>query len=182
VIKSLIEQNAPVDIFGVGTSLVTGQKDAALDGIYKLSFFDNKPRLKISEELEKIILPGRKNVFRLFDEKENFYGDAIVLADEDNVDKIYHPFQTYQYTEVKNIKKEILLNKVMEGGKITAKLKQPAEVATFVNERLKKLPEEHKRFINPHVYKVGISSNLLNLRQDLINNIRKKIYGSIVDS
>ena len=50
VIKSLMEQSAPIDIFGVGTSLVTGKPDAALDGVYKLSMSSGKPRLKLSEE------------------------------------------------------------------------------------------------------------------------------------
>ena len=82
LIKSLLEQGAPVDAFGVGTKLVTGLDDAALDGVYKLAMSGSKPRLKISESPEKIILPGIKNVFRCIDDNGKFYADCIVLADE----------------------------------------------------------------------------------------------------
>ncbi|MFB9075177.1 hypothetical protein ACFFX0_29975 [Citricoccus parietis] len=64
VIKSLLEQGAAIDVFGVGTSLVTAPPDAALDGVYKLAFADGKPRIKISENLKKVSLPGKKQVFR----------------------------------------------------------------------------------------------------------------------
>src|SRR5690606_10494920 len=63
LIKSLIDQEAPIDIFGVGTSLVTGKPDAALDGVYKLSFYRDKPRIKLSETIAKITLPHRKQVY-----------------------------------------------------------------------------------------------------------------------
>jgi len=58
LVKNLLEQGAPVDAFGIGTRLVTGLDDAALDGVYKLTMFGGKPRLKIPETHEKIILPG----------------------------------------------------------------------------------------------------------------------------
>ena len=66
LIHSLLEQGAPIDAFGVGTRLVTGQPDAALDGVYKLCQIDERPCLKLSENPEKIILPGRKQVFRWY--------------------------------------------------------------------------------------------------------------------
>ena len=69
LIKSLIEQGAPIDIFGVGTNLITGQKDAALDGVYKLSTSDGKPSLKISEDIDKVTLPGLKKIYRYLEWK-----------------------------------------------------------------------------------------------------------------
>src|ERR1035437_3142104 len=91
IIKSLLEQQAPIDVFGVGTSLVTGHPDAALDGVYKLSMANGKPRIKLSENISKITLPHRKQVFRIIDSDNKFAGaDAIAMADEQNVEIMYH--------------------------------------------------------------------------------------------
>jgi nicotinate phosphoribosyltransferase len=174
VIKSLIEQGAPVDAFGVGTKLVTGQSDAALDGVYKLSMSDGKPRLKISEDPEKIILPGRKNVFRCTDESGLFRADCIALESEEDVQVIYHPHHPEKKISAGAYKQERILRKVMERGKMIMERKGPQEIAAFVKTRLRQLPDEHKRFENPHVYKVGISKKLMDLRSVLVGEIRRK--------
>ncbi len=67
VIKSLLEQGARIDVFGVGTNLVIGSPDAALDGVYKLAYSHGKPRIKISESIVKVTLPHKKQVYRLRD-------------------------------------------------------------------------------------------------------------------
>jgi nicotinate phosphoribosyltransferase len=157
VIKSLLAQGAPVDAFGVGTKLVTGQEDAALDGVYKLSMSGNKPRLKISETPEKIILPGVKNVLRCMDDNGEFCADCIVLADEAEVETMYHPHQPGKSSSVGSFRKEGLFRKVMERGRMVIDKKKAAEIAGYVRARMRQLPDEHKRFENPHIYKVGIS-------------------------
>jgi nicotinate phosphoribosyltransferase len=92
VIKSLVDQQAPIDIFGVGTSLVTGPPDAALDGVYKLAYSSGKPRIKLSENLKKITLPDRKQVYRVLHESGNFFGaDVITLENEPGPDIMFHP-------------------------------------------------------------------------------------------
>ena len=81
IIKSLLDQKAPVDSFGVGTNLVTGNPDGALDGVYKLSLSDGKPRIKLSENISKITLPHLKQVYRIINGDGQFFGaDAITLA------------------------------------------------------------------------------------------------------
>jgi len=174
VVKSLVEQKAPIDVFGVGTSLVTGQPDAALDGVYKLSFSGGKPRIKLSESLQKITLPDRKQVFRVYNGDDNFYGaDAIALRHEKDPDTMYHPFEPEKSISLKGFKKEPLLHKVMENGKMSIINIPLDEISSFRNERLSLLPEEFKRFDNPHVYKVGISTELMTLRDDLKNQYKK---------
>jgi nicotinate phosphoribosyltransferase len=82
VIKSLQEQGSPIDIYGVGTSLITGQPDAALDGVYKLCRSNGKPRIKLSESISKTTLPDRKQVYRIYGDEQTFLGaDAISLGD-----------------------------------------------------------------------------------------------------
>jgi len=174
IIKSLLEQQAPIDTFGVGTSLVTGHPDAALDGVYKLSFANGKPRIKLSENVNKTTLPYRKQVFRMFDNDGKFIGaDAITLADEKDVDIMFHPLNPLKSLSVKKYNKEPLLRKVMENGVRLSKPQSLSEIAHYSSERLKNLPGEYKRFNYPHIYKVGLSDKLKNERDWLIE-VNKK--------
>ena len=174
VIKSLLEQEAPIDIFGVGTSLVIGAPDAALDGVYKLVLLDGKPRIKLSENLGKVTLPNKKQVYRISDSNGNWIGaDAIALEDETDFSKITHPFDVLKSLSVKNCQKEPLLVKVMENGKRMEKPRTLEEIASFSIGRLKSLSPEFKRFNNPHIYKVGISDKLMKERNILIETLKK---------
>jgi len=174
LIKSLISQDAPIDLFGVGTRLVTGQDSPALDGVYKLASVNNEPKLKISENIEKITLPGRKKVIRYSGDDGTFYGDGIVLNQEKNVDTIYHPHYPAKHATVTTFNKEDLLHNVMRDGKPTIDIPTPKESASYAKQRLSKLIPEHKRFDNPHIYKVGISKELMNLRDDLTQKMKNK--------
>lgn len=169
IIKSLLEQQAPIDVFGVGTSLVTGAPDAALDGVYKLAFSGGKPRIKISENVKKITLPHRKQVFRVLDDDSRFAGaDAVAVNTEQDVDIMYHPLFPDKSLAIGGKRKEPLLHKIVEGGRRLSPSASLNDIARFSTERLKLLPEEYKRFNYPHVYKVGISGLLRNERDRLI--------------
>lgn len=171
VIKSLQEQNAPIDIYGVGTNLVIGKPDAALDGVYKLTFAAGKPRIKISESLAKTTIPHRKQVFRTYDEHGHFSGaDVIALEEEEHVTQMNHPFEPYKNLDIECFKQEPLLRIVMENGKKLTSSPSLKEIAAFRKERLSLLPLEYKRFDNPHIYKVGISNALKQERDELIRS------------
>lgn len=177
VIRSLIEQGAPIDIFGVGTKLVTGVPDAALDGVYKLSVFDGQPRMKLSDNLTKTTLPGRKQVARFQDGQGLFMADAIQLADEPLPERMFHPVEPGKSLDLRSYQDEPLLEQVMAGGRRLKDVAAVEEIAAFARQRLKQLPPEHKRFEYPHVYKVGLSQRLLNLRNELMESYRKKFEG-----
>ncbi|GLB51518.1 nicotinate phosphoribosyltransferase [Neptunitalea chrysea] len=169
VIKSLKEQEAPIDIYGVGTNLVIGKPNGALDGVYKLAYSSGKPRIKISESLIKTTLPYRKQVYRMNDENGKFIGaDAIAIHTEEKVDLMHHPYEPYKQLEVGAYKQEPLLTPVMENGKKTIPDYSLNEIAAYSKERLSHLLTEYKRFDNPHIYKVGISSLLKKERDMLI--------------
>lgn len=175
VIKSLLEQEAPIDVFGVGTSLIIGWPDAALDGVYKLALLDGKPRIKLSENLGKVTLPHKKQVFRISDNNGNWIGaDAIALEGEPDFNKITHPFDVLKSLSVKNSQKEPLLLKVMENGKRLEQPRSLKDIADYSNKRLKQLSPEYKRFNNPHIYKVGISDALMKERDTLIETFKKE--------
>lgn len=169
VINSLNEQDAPIDVFGVGTNLVTGQPDAALGGVYKLSEYNGEPRIKLSENIIKVSLPSKKQVFRIIDDHDMFFGaDAVGLASEEKIDRMFHPFDINKNLDLANLKQEPLLQEVVKDGKRTVKKRTVAEIAEYTKERLKLLPSEYKRFQNPHIYKIGLSEKLKAQRDKLV--------------
>lgn len=165
IISNLLAQSAPVDGFGVGTALATGKGAGALDGVYKLSMIDEKPTLKLSENIGKITLPGKKSVYRILDENDMFLADAITLEDEQDIGTITHPFEHKKSMNVDTYRKEKLMKPVMDHGKVIGKIPGVSQISDYTRERLGQLPEEHKRFLNPHTYKVGLSPALLELRE-----------------
>ncbi|MBC7349662.1 MAG: nicotinate phosphoribosyltransferase [Candidatus Aminicenantes bacterium] len=177
VIRSLIEQEAPIDIFGVGTKLVTGAPDAALDGVYKLSVFDGQPRMKLSDNLSKTTLPGRKQVARFQDQQGFFMADAIQLAEEGLPERMFHPVEPGKSLDLRTYRDESLLEKVMAGGQRLKAEQSVSQIAAYARQRLQQLPPEHKRFEFPHVYKVGLSQKLLALRNELMEKYKEKFEG-----
>lgn len=168
VIKSLKEQEAPIDIYGVGTNLITGKPDASLDGVYKLTEFNAKPKMKFSDNIIKISTPCKKQVYRVFDADGKFYGaDAIALFEEEKVQKMLHPFDIRKKSDLKGRKQEKLLDLVMEKGKIVMEKKSIFAIADYSEKRLALLDLEYKRFQNPHIYKVGLSEKLKAIRDTL---------------
>lgn len=168
VIKSLLDERAPIDIFGVGTSLATCPPDAALDGVYKLSFANGKPRIKLSENVKKTTLPGKKQVYRVLNGRGNFFGaDLIALEDERNVELMHHPYEPDKFLSIRGMEQEQLLQPRMKSGRITEAQPSLKEISDYCMQRLGQLPPEHKRFQNPHIYKVGISEPLRDLRNEL---------------
>ncbi|MEX0609821.1 MAG: nicotinate phosphoribosyltransferase [Balneolaceae bacterium] len=172
VIKSLLEQKAPIDIFGVGTKLVTAYDDPALDGVYKLSSVNDKPSLKISENIEKTTLPGRKKIFRFYNQDGSFNSDGITLYNQFQIDTIIHPNYPFKTKDVSHLEREELLVPVIKNGTLNISIPTAKESAQFAKKQLMKLNPEHKRFDNPHVYKIGISKELQSLQDELI---KKKI-------
>jgi nicotinate phosphoribosyltransferase len=175
VIKSLEDQGAPIDGFGVGTRLITGKESAALDGIYKLSGINGNPKLKISENIEKISLPGDKKILRLIDQEGYFYADAVSLDKENQEDIgiMYHPVHPSKYKYIHEFQKEELLRKVMHNGKLEYPQEPVISIQKYASHRLKQLSIEYKRFINPHLFKVGISHKLKALKDKLMNESGK---------
>lgn len=175
VIKTLLkDQNAAIDAFGIGTELVTGKSDAALDGVYKLVEIDGLPKMKFSENIEKNTLPAKKQLYRFFDGFGKFYRDLVSLESEktEEIDTVYHPVYPELNTKIKGLKCEKLLNDVVIGGSVIHEKQTPMEIYKFLESRAELLPDEHKRFISPHIYKCGISAKLMETRNKLSKQIK----------
>jgi len=174
IMKSILDQGAPVDIFGVGTRLVTGHDDSALDGVYKLSKFGGKPKIKISENIVKVNFPDQKNVIRYTRENGEFTADAICLESEKTIKTMYHPYFPEKNLELSSYKAERLLNSIIRDGELVGKIATIEEAASYAKKRLAYLAAEYRRFEFPHEYKVGITRRLMNLQRKLLEQHKRK--------
>lgn len=170
VIESLVDQGAPIDLFGVGTRLVTGHSDGALDGVYKMVQLKGEPIIKISENPAKINIPGEKELYRYYDSGDGLWLlDGLCLAHGDHEPTtLMHPDFDYKKTAVAGLKRESIRKEIVRNGELVYTFPTLLETAAWAGQRFSLLYGEHKRFANPHAYHVGVSRELFDLRRSLI--------------
>lgn len=180
-INSLKQQGAKIDGWGVGTNLITSKACPALGGVYKLSASKEKdgwiPKIKISNNPEKITNPGCKNIYRIFNKtNDKAMADLISLEDEvidtNKPLTIFHPIYTWKTTTFENYYIKKLLQPIFKKGELVTKRKTTEEVRKFAKDSLSSLWPEYKRINKPHIYKVDLSSKLWTLKRDLLNRYR----------
>jgi nicotinate phosphoribosyltransferase len=172
LIQSLQDQGAAIDVFGVGTRLVTGGNQGALGGVYKLVALNEQPRIKISENIAKINLPGKKVVKRWFDQEGYMRADTLSLINESQITLFSDPTFAETTYSVAGLEGAAIHHWAMQNGQRTAPASTLAEIADYASSRLALLPAPHKRFQHPQLYPVGISVELRKLRADLIQQKR----------
>lgn len=168
IIESLLNQEARIDGFGVGTKLATSYDEPALDMVYKLSMVRGRAEIKISDSLTKMNEPGLKKVWRYLDQDGNFLLDAIVLESEKRARQVLHPYYHHAATPVRGVAWEDLMVPLMRRGRLARRPVSAREARDYTASRLARLPEEHKRFYFPHIYRVGVSEKLFQLKERLI--------------
>lgn len=171
-ILSLNEQSHKIDCFGIGTHLVTCQRQPALGCVYKLVEINGMPRIKLSQDVGKVTMPGRKNAYRLFGADGHALIDLMQRSCEEPpvVGKkvlCRHPFQESKRAYVIPAKVEPLYKVYWKGGKIQHPLPTLEDVRQRVRTCLATLRNDHKRNLNPTPYKVAVSDDLYNFIHDL---------------
>ena len=184
IINLLVSDGAPIDVWGIGTHLVTGGKQSSLNGVYKLSAKKSAdetfvPTMKVSNTQIKTTDPGIKQVYRFYGSEGNALADLITLENETIVPgKSYtflHPFSetdvfilhAEDYAQIKP-----LLELKIENGKRIVKSPTLEMIQKNVQIELKTLHKSYKRLINPHVYKVSLSPELKKVKNSLISKFR----------
>lgn len=152
-IKKILESNAPIDAFGVGTELATSRDDPSIAGVYKLIEYNNKPKIKISEE--KLTYPGKKQIYRIYNEQGEFKEDVIMLDDESLLPN-----------------SEALLIPVMKEGILITELPNLNNIQQYYTENLEKLPNKFKKLEENHIFKIRISKKLSELTNSLTEKFR----------
>ncbi|CAG7659360.1 unnamed protein product [Allacma fusca] len=171
-IWSLNEQGHQIDCFGIGTHLVTCQRQPALGCVYKLVAINSTPKIKLSEDVEKVTMPGRKDVFRLYGGDGHALIDLLVQTGEPAPEigsrvLCRHPFHESKRAWVNPAKVEPLYKMYWKDGKICEPLPQLVEIRQWVHESLKTLRQDHKRNLNPTPFKVAVSDRLYHFIHDL---------------
>jgi nicotinate phosphoribosyltransferase len=184
IIEQLLNRNAPIDIFGVGTKLVTGHPDASLGGVYKIVAKKVKdkfvPVIKISDTPQKVSLPYIKNILRFFTEERMLFD--VILIEEEKIGindtffepDFHYPLISLNRQNFKTVKKKLLLKPIVKNGELVYSFPLIEEIREKTKRNLSLLPAEYKRLINPHIYSVGISKKLKQLKEKLIQQFLKK--------
>ncbi len=177
LIESIKKQGAEIDLWGVGTRMVTSYSCPALGGVYKLSAIlengEMKPKLKVSDDPEKTTNPGVKKVVRFFDEKNFMRGDVLFFEDEvlpgNQRIRALHPMLAHVHkTYPPGYKREDILVPIFQGGKRVYALPPLGEIQARTLQNLHYLRPEHKRLQNPHIYHVSLGEKLFQQKQELI--------------
>jgi nicotinate phosphoribosyltransferase len=183
LITSLKQQGAAINVWGVGTKLVTAYDQPALGGVYKLSALRDAegswlPKLKVSEQAAKSSNPGVLQV-RRFRSPNEFIGDAIYDASRPLPGQvtIVDPADPTRRKHLPNeAAAEDLLVPILRGGKLVAELPSLAEGRERVREQLAMLHPGIKRFVNPHLYPAGLELSLHELKTQLILEAKGEHY------
>ncbi len=177
ILRSLHNQGARIDCWGIGTKLITSDGCPSLGGVYKLAGIEENgvivPRLKKSDTPEKITNPGLKKIVRFYDKKTNkALADIIALKDEDFSSltslEIFHPVYTWKKALLTNFYIEELMIDIFKGGKQVYESPKVMDIAKYHKEKIGEIWGEYKRDVNPQIYKVDLSDRLYELKKELL--------------
>ena len=181
VIWDLKAQGAAIDVWGVGTRMITSMDNPALGGVYKLSAeeVDGKfvPRIKISENPAKITNPGVKQLYRFYDRRSGkALADLLALDEEDFSSgeplEIFDPENTWKRMTLCDYRMRQLLVPVFENGELVYDSPALSEIAAYAKQEMETFWDEYKRLNRPHRYKVDLSQKLYDLKLQLLANRR----------
>ena len=182
LLESLFEQDAKIDSFGVGERMITSKSEPVFGGVYKIVAVNKngvyEPRIKVSENIEKITNPCFKKLYRVYDESGMGMFDFLALHDE-KVD-----IETLELVDEKKPWKKIDINKnwtikelqktIIKDGKLVYDLPSLEEIRNKTFSNLDKVWEEEKRFSYPHKHYVDLNKKLYEIKCKLLYECEKK--------
>ena len=187
LISSLKLQGAAINSWGVGTNLITSKDCPSFGGVYKLAAILDKetgkfiPKIKLSENAEKITNPGNKTVYRIYSKKTGkIKADLICLADEkfdpEETMVIFDPVDTWKKTKVLGGTYELreLLVPVIKDGKSVYKSPSVMELRDYCKQEQNTLWDESRRFVNPQKVYVDLSQSLYDMKKALLEEMSEK--------
>lgn len=179
IIREVILEGAEIDSFGVGERLITAKSEPVFGGVYKLAAIEKDgkmiPKMKISENVEKITNPGFKNLYRLYDkDTDRMIADLITLDTEPVPSgedyEIFDQWNVWKRKKISNFYAKDLRKQIFKKGKLVYELPTIDEIRDYCAEQLDAMWKETLRFENPQTYYVDLSYELWDLKQDLIKN------------
>ena len=177
IIRDIISQGARIDSFGVGERLITAKSNPVFGGVYKLVAKEEDgtviPKIKISENPEKITNPHFKKVYRIYDNETGKASADLLTVYDEEIDataplEIFDPVQTWKKKEFSNYTLRELLVPIFKEGECVYKSPSIAEIRNYCLNEVENLWDEVKRFENPHRYYVDLSYKLWSIKQSLL--------------
>lgn len=184
IIRDMLIQGAQVDSFGVGERLITAASTPVFGGVYKIVAVEEDgvpvPRIKLSENVQKITTPCAKKVYRLFDnDSGKALADVITLIDEEIDGKsdyeLFDPDYTWKRKTISKFTAKPLLVKIFDKGQCCYDSPDIKDIKKFCNEQVETLWDEVKRFENPHTYYVDLSQKLWDEKKRLLDEYSQKV-------
>ncbi|KEO74217.1 nicotinate phosphoribosyltransferase [Anditalea andensis] len=176
LVFSLKVQEASINVWGIGTKLVTAYDQPALGAVYKLAAIKDQqgnwePKLKVSQQTIKINIPGFQNVRRYY-RKGVASADMIFLEDQQNEEKgplIIDPIDPTKRKKIDiGLESELLLKPIFRHGEKVYARPEIHEIKNRTKANLERFDKAHKRLVNPHIYPVGLEESLFNLKTNLV--------------
>ena len=180
IIRDILAQGAQINSFGVGERLITSQSEPVFGGVYKLAAVEEngriEPKIKISENVEKITNPGFKKVWRLYDRASGkAMADVITLYDEVIDDmkpyEIFDPDHIWKRKVISNFTATELRVRLFDAGRCVYQSPDVRQIAAFCRQQTAMLWDEVLRFENPHHYYVDLSQPLWDLKDRLLKQM-----------
>ncbi|MBE6871019.1 MAG: nicotinate phosphoribosyltransferase [Ruminococcaceae bacterium] len=182
IIRDAIAQGAKIDSFGVGERLITSKSEPVFGGVYKLCAVEDEkgniaPRIKVSENIEKITTPHFKKLYRLYNKKEKkAFADVICMHDETIDDtkpyELFDPNFTWKRKVVTDFTARELLVRIFDKGELVYEIPDIQKVREYCLEEVARLWDEVTRFENPHRYYVDLSQKLWDVKNDMLTQIK----------
>lgn len=182
LVQSLKQQGAKIDVWGIGTKLITSADMPSLGGVYKLAgIVENGkviPKIKVSNNTAKITNPGFKTFYRIYDKATGkAQADLIALKDEKfdftSPITLYHPIERWKSTTFDNYEVRELPICIIKDGRLVANLPPVNEIADYAKGEMDSFWDEYKRLDQPEIYKVDLSDGLYELKTAMLDKIRK---------
>ncbi len=183
LIKSLKSQGACIDTWGVGTKLITSEGWSSFGGVYKLSAVQNEegiyiPKIKVSENVEKVTNPGDKVIFRIYDKETGKIKAELIALRGEKYDPskdlmVFDPVSTWKRTVIKGGTYEIrqMLQTIFDKGECVYESPDVMEIQSVCKKELDTLWPESRRFENPQNVFVDLSQPLWDLKNEMLHKV-----------
>ncbi len=185
IIRDIILQGAQIDTFGVGERLITAKSNPVFGGVYKLVAKEEDgviiPKIKISENPEKITNPHFKKIYRIYDNETGKASADLLCVHDEEIDtskplEIFDPVQTWKKKEFTDYTVRELLVPIFKDGVCVYESPAVSEIRDYCRAEVDTLWDEVKRFENPHRYYVDLSQKLWNIKHSLLHNKGKSVF------
>lgn len=175
VLLALAQQDAKIDVYGIGTKLITSFNNAALGGVYKLSAIEEDgkmiPKIKVSNSHEKTTNPGLKKTVRVL--VDGMAAADLICLHDDEFDTskpltVYHPEQTWKKTTFDKYELKELMVDIFKDGELVYDMPSLKEIGEYCDKSKGEFFPEYRRVTNTQEYKVDLSDNMWKLKHKLL--------------